>query len=128
MQLTFPARTVGDPGGAFVRSVLINGGAREGMEKNQAAVTGAGLAGRVVQVGKRSARVLLMTDMNSRIPVLVGQTRDRAVLGGNNFALSPGAGSPGTAGRGPPGRDLVVTSGHGGLLPPDLAGRGGGHE
>ena len=112
------ARTVGDPGGAFVRSVLINGGAEHGVEKNQAAVTGHGLAGRVAEVGQRSARVLLITDINSRIPVLVGQSRDRAVLGGDNSPF------PQVLHLGPQVEvavgDLVVTSGHGGVLPPDL--------
>ena len=115
-QLT--ARVIGDQGSAFVRSVLVNAGAREGIEPGQAAITGAGLAGRVVQVGNRAARVLLLTDMNSRIPVLIGRARDRAVLAGNNsdrpllvhlaprVEVRPGA--------------RVVTSGQGGLLPPDL--------
>ncbi len=112
------ARTVGDPGGTFVRSVLINAGASHGVNKGQAAVTGDGLAGRVAEVGRRSARVLLITDINSRIPVLVGQGRDRAVLGGDNSAY------PKLLYLGPrvtvkPG-DQVVTSGHGGIFPPDL--------
>ncbi len=115
-QLT--TRVIGDQGSAFVRSILVNAGAREGVEPGQAAITGAGLAGRVVQVGNRSARVLLVTDMNSRIPVLVGGARNRAVLAGNNsdqpmvVHLAPSV-------EVPPGA-RVVTSGQGGLLPPDL--------
>lgn len=112
------ARVVGDQGGTYVRSVLVAAGAREGLEKNQAALTGAGLAGRVAEVGWRAARVLLITDINSRIPVLVGQARDRAVLAGDNtehpelLYLAPGTSiSPG---------DRVVTSGHGGIFPPGL--------
>lgn len=113
------ARVVGDPGGAFVRSVLINAGERDGIEKGQAATTGAGLAGRVAEVGLRSARVLLVTDINSRIPVIVGDGRERAVLAGDNtnaplllylgptVELQPG--------------DQVTTSGHGGVFPPGLA-------
>lgn len=112
------ARTVGDPGGAFVRSVLINGGSAQGVKKSQAAVTGNGLAGRVAEVGDRSARVLLITDINSRIPVLVGKSRDRAVLGGDNTPY------PKVLHLGPQVEieigDLVVTSGHGGVFPPDL--------
>src|SRR3546814_8892721 len=48
------ARVVGDPGGAFVRTVLINAGESNGVEKGQAAITGDGLAGRVADVGQRS--------------------------------------------------------------------------
>lgn len=112
------ARVIGDLGGAFARSVLVNAGRRDGVDKGQAALTSAGLAGRVVEVGQRSARVLLVTDINSRIPVLVGAGRDRAVLAGDNTAhpkllyLAPEIEiKPG---------DRVVTSGHGGVFPPGL--------
>jgi len=112
------ARVIGDPGGAFVRSVLVNAGARDGLAKGQAALTSAGLAGRVAEVGQRSARVLLLTDINSRVPVLVGAARDRAILAGDNtnqpilLYLPPGSEvRPG---------DRVFTSGHGGVFPPGL--------
>ena len=112
------ARVVGDPGGAFVRTVLINAGERNGIEKGQAAITSAGLAGRVAEVGKRSARVLLLTDINSRVPVVVGSGRDRAVLAGDN------TNAPELLYLGPTAKvqvgDQVSTSGHGGVFPPGL--------
>ena len=112
------ARVVGDQGGAFARSVLINAGTRDGVAKGQAAITSEGLAGRVVEVGVRSARVLLVTDINSRIPVLVGEGRDRAILAGDN-TNQPRLRylAPGTEIR--PG-DHVVTSGQGAIFPPGL--------
>lgn len=112
------ARVVGDQGGAFARSVLVNAGNRDGVAKGQAAITSEGLAGRVAEVGVRSARVLLVTDINSRIPVLVGEGRDRAILAGDN-TNQPRLRylAPGTEIR--PG-DHVVTSGHGGIFPPGL--------
>lgn len=112
------ARVVADNGGAFVRSVLVNAGARDGIVQGQAAVTGEGLAGRVAQVGGRSAQVLLITDMNSRIPVMLADSRERAVLAGNNtnrpalLYLSPR--SRVEAG------DRVLTSGDGGVFPAGL--------
>ncbi len=113
------ARVVGDPGGAFVRSVLVNAGERDGVKKGQAATTGAGLAGRVAEVGLRSARVLLVTDINSRIPVIVGTARDRAVLAGDN------TNAPQLLYLGPTAKlqvgDQVTTSGRGGVFPPGLA-------
>jgi rod shape-determining protein MreC len=112
------ARVVGDPGGAFVRTVLINAGERNGVEKGQAAITGDGLAGRVAEVGQRSARVLLLTDINSRVPVVVGNGRDRAVLAGDN------TNAPELLYLGPTAKiqvgDQVTTSGHGGVFPPGL--------
>lgn len=112
------ARVIADAGGVFVRSVLVAAGARDGVRKGEAAVTGEGMVGRVAGVGHRSARLLLITDLNSRLPVLVESTRARAILAGDNSPqprlvfLPPNAEvSPG---------DRIITSGHGGVLPPGL--------
>lgn len=112
------ARVIGDPGGAFARSVLVNAGTREGIKKGQAAITSDGLAGRVAEVGLRSSRVLLLTDINSRIPVLVGEARDRAILAGDNSS-QPRLLYLAASSKTKPG-DHVVTSGHGGVFPPGL--------
>ncbi|WP_282607378.1 rod shape-determining protein MreC [Pelagibius sp. Alg239-R121] len=112
------ARVIGDQGGAFVRSVLVSAGTRDGVAKGQAALTGKGLAGRVAETGRRAARILLVTDMNSRVPVLVGQSRDRAVLAGDNSPMPELLYfSPGVQIRV---GDRVVTSGHGGAFPSGL--------
>ncbi len=112
------ARVIGDQGSAFVRSVLVAGGSGAGIAKGQAALTGSGLAGRVAEVGERISRVLLVTDINSRIPVQVGPARSRAIMAGDNspqpslLYLLPGTSLQ--VG------DRVTTSGHGGLFPPGL--------
>lgn len=118
-QATFiTARVVGDAGSAFVRSMLLNAGARDGVRNGQAVMTADGLAGRITEVGDSSARVLLITDINSRIPVLVERTRDHAMLSGDNSRqpqlnfLPPGA----QVQVG----DRIVTSGHGGTYPAGL--------
>ena len=112
------ARVISDSGGPFVRTILLSAGARDGVLKGQVAVTGEGLVGHVVETGKRASRILLLTDLNSRIPVLIQGTRKRAILAGDNRewpALEFLA-------DGPPVRlgDRVVTSGDGGLLPAGL--------
>lgn len=112
------ARVIGDQGGAFVRSVLVNAGHRDGVVRGQAALAGEGLAGRVAESGDRSSRVLLITDMNSRIPVLVGQDREQSVMAGDNTA-QPRLLYLGQKHSVAPG-DRVVTSGQGGVFPPDL--------
>ena len=111
-------RVIADSGGAFVHSVMLNAGARENVAKGQAVVTGDGLVGRVHGVGRRAARVLLLTDLNSRIPVVVEANRTRAILAGNNsdrprlIHMPPGVSvSVG---------DRIVTSGHGGAFPPGI--------
>lgn len=109
------ARVVADSGGAYVRNLLISVGGRDGVTKGQVAVTGDGVIGRVTEVGERSARVLLLTDLNSKIPVMVESTGDRALLVGDNTALPRLAYLPQDA-RVQPG-DRIVTSSHGGALP-----------
>lgn len=112
------ARVIGDSGGAFVRTVLLNAGARDGVRKGQAVVNAEGLVGRVVEAGERSARILLLTDLNARVPVVVESTRVPAILAGDNtdhlrltFLPVNASVSPG---------DHIVTSGQGGMLPPGL--------
>ncbi len=112
------ARVIGDSGGAFVRSMLINAGSRDGLAKGQAAMTGHGLVGRVTAVGLRSARILLITDINSRVPVLVQSSRDRAILAGDNGQVPRLAFLPSNASVNS--GDIIVTSGHGGIFPAGL--------
>lgn len=111
-------RIIGDSGGAFVRSVLVDVGGREGVRKGVAAVDNNGLVGRVAEVGQRSARILLITDLNSRIPVFVGENRERAILAGDNTDLARLAYLPPERSVAP--GDLVITSGHGGAFPAGL--------
>ncbi|MHA1568279.1 MAG: rod shape-determining protein MreC, partial [Alphaproteobacteria bacterium] len=77
------ARVIGDAGGIFVHSLLLNAGLNDGVRKGLAVVNAEGLVGRVTGAGGRSARVLLVIDLNSRIPVVVQSTRDRAILAGD---------------------------------------------
>ena len=78
------ARVVADAGGVYARSVLLSTGPNHGMTKGQIALDEGGLVGRITEVGSRSARVLLVTDMNSRIPVILESSRARAILIGTN--------------------------------------------
>lgn len=112
------ARVIGDSGGAFVRSLLVNSGKRDGVKKGQAAMVGHGLLGRVAEVGNRSARVLLINDLNSRIPVVIESSRERAVLAGDNSPTPRLLYLPISTSVKP--GDRVVTSGYGGVFPPGL--------
>lgn len=78
------ARVVADAGGVYARAVLLAVGPDHGMTKGQIALDEDGLVGRVTELGARSARVLLITDINSRIPVTLENSRARAILVGNN--------------------------------------------
>lgn len=82
------ARVVADAGGAYARSVLIQAGPAgprsDGVRKGEIALDDRGLVGRITEIGSRSARILLITDMNSRIPVTMQGSGARAILVGTN--------------------------------------------
>lgn len=115
-QLT--AQVIAEVGGPFVHALIINAGQVDGARPGQAVVDSGGFIGRVVGVGRHSARVLLLQDLSSRIPVSVEPSNTRAILAGDNSDqplleyLPPGV----TVNPG----DRVVTSGDGNLLPPGL--------
>lgn len=111
-------RVVANSSGAFVRSAMVNGGTEQRLKAGYPVLSGDGLVGRVVETGATAARVLFLTDFNSRIPVIAGSNAVRAVLIGDNGPsprldyLAPDSGLK--AG------DEVSTSGIGGLYPRGL--------
>ena len=78
------ARVVADAGGIYARAVLLGVGPNHGIRKGEIALDERGLVGRITEVGSRTARVLLITDLNSRIPVILETSRARAILVGTN--------------------------------------------
>jgi rod shape-determining protein MreC len=112
------ARLIGNSGGSYVRTVMVNAGADQGAARGQAAIAEGGLIGRLTEIGRSASRVLLITDLNSRIPVVIPASHTGAVLAGDKsdrphliFASEPKAIRIG---------DRVVTSGDGGVFPPGL--------
>ncbi len=112
------ARVVADSGGVFVHTLLLDAGADQGVAIGMAAMTPQGLAGRVIDVGRRSARILLVTDFNSSIPVVVERSGDHAILQGDNTSEPKLRFLP--LGADLRAGDRVLTSGRGGMLPPGL--------
>ena len=111
------ARVIANSGGAYVRTVMIDAGSDDGLGRGQAVISGDGLVGRLTEVGSRAARVLLVTDLNSRVPVVLDRTHEAAVLAGDNSDrphLVYMADKEVKIG------DRVVTSGDGGIFPPGL--------
>ncbi len=111
-------RVLSDPGGRFVKSFLVASGHRDGIERGQAVLSDKGLIGRIADVGEKTARVLLITDLNSRIPVMVEQTHHRAILAGDNNEKLSLKHLPSDSGIEIGAR--IVTSGHDGILPPNI--------
>jgi rod shape-determining protein MreC len=112
------ARVISNSGGAYARSLLVHAGSENGVARGQAAITGEGLVGRVAEVGSGAARILLVTDLNSRVPVIVEGPQLRALMTGDN-SDRPSLRYLDTA-SGIKIGDRVVTSGEGGVFPPGL--------
>ena len=118
-KLTFVSgQVLADAGSPFRQSVLLNVGARDGIRDGWATMDGIGLVGRISGVGQRTSRVILLTDSNSRIPVTVQPSGQKALLSGDNspappleFLENPDLVRPG---------DQVITSGDGGVFPAGL--------
>lgn len=107
-----------DAGSPFRQSVLLNVGARDGIQDGWATTDGLGLVGRISGVGQNTARVILLTDTASRIPITIQPSGQKALLTGDNsaaplldFLENPDLVRPG---------DSVVTSGDGALFPSGL--------
>ncbi len=107
-----------DSGSPFRQSVLLNVGERDGIRDGWATMDGIGLVGRISGVGERTARVILVTDSNSRIPVTIQPSGQKALLSGDNSPLPPLEFIEDTDEVRP--GDRVVTSGDGGVFPAGL--------
>lgn len=124
------AQVVGGSGGGFAHTVTINVGRTGGVGAGAVALDGGGVVGRTLSVGQRAARVLLLTDLASRVPVVIEgagkKSTDedeqdeivRAILVGDNtaeplleFATEIDGIKPG---------QRIVTSSDGGVFPKDL--------
>jgi rod shape-determining protein MreC len=109
--------TVQDTRGPFARARLIDVGATGGVRIGNPVLNEHGLVGRVVGTTAGISRVLLLTDVSSRTPVLIERTDQRAFLTGDASA------NPRLAyirGVGLKAGDRVLTSGDGGGFPRGL--------
>ena len=109
------ARVVMDQESPYLRSLLINKGKNHNIVKGMTVFSNGYLIGRVIEANFLSARVLLLTDLNSKIPVVIQDTNVNAILVGvgkntdlsleylpENFLLEP--------------NKIIFTSGRDGVL------------
>ena len=113
------ARVIGaEQGSPLSHRLSVNVGLDEGVRRHMPVITGHGLVGRTLDVGPKQSEVLLLTDMRSRIPVILQPSGIKALLIGDHDRLPhlklanpkqlPALG------------ELVMTSDDGGLLPEGL--------
>ena len=118
-RMTFvTGEVMADAGSPFRQSVMVNVGRIDGVVDGSAVMDGLGLVGRIAGVGERSARVILLGDGSSRVPAVVRPSGQRALVSGDN-GRAPALEFLEQADEVRPG-DQVVSSGDGGLYPPDI--------
>ncbi len=112
---TIAARVIGWDGTPWRSTVLLDKGSQQGIKKDMAVIVAEGLAGRIVESGPMTARMMLLTDPDSRVSTLTEQSRAQGVSGGNGtgalemsyLELESGAAVG----------ETVLTSGLGGVFP-----------
>lgn len=119
LDLVAVARFAGASLGSYARTAVVAAGTRDGVFSGQAVRADVGLVGRTAEAGTHAARILLLTDPTSRIPVVVVRTGQPALAvgaAGRLLEIRDRAGADVPLQRG----DRLVTSGAGGLFAPQI--------
>jgi rod shape-determining protein MreC len=101
---------------AYAGNLMIDAGSAQGLKSLQPVVDAFGLVGRLVDVGERTARVLLLSDTSSHVPVISGDSRQHAILVGTGdelLRMTFIGGDPQQIQLG----ESVMTTSEGGLIP-----------
>ena len=109
------SRIIAISSGPFYQGALIEGGMDQGLVNGNVVVSSQGLLGRIDKIGKNFSSVLLVTDLNSRIPVIVKSSKIKAILAGDNSEKAYLFYTPQNA-QIKVGEE-IITSGHGGVYP-----------
>ncbi|MBO4643990.1 MAG: rod shape-determining protein MreC [Alphaproteobacteria bacterium] len=116
--VSISSRVIADTGNSFAQSLIAFVGQKQKVNKGEVVLTGDGLVGRIASVGINAARILLITDINSRVPVKVEPLDTPAILSGDNTEYPQLISLPGNAKISV--GDRVVTSGMAGVYPAGL--------
>ena len=110
-----PARIVLKDDSLWSKTIVINKGKRDGVVLNMAVVSGAGLVGKIIQVGYAYSRVLLVIDKSFKAGAMLRDTRYTGLVEGRgvnelvlNYLPKSADIEPG---------DEIITSGLGGIFP-----------
>jgi len=112
------AKVIIDKQSPFLRSIIINKGSKNKIKKGMAVLSDSYLIGKVVEVNFMTSRVLLLSDLNSKIPVTLEPGGIQSILSGDG--INAGV-IQYTKDKLPLDRESVLyTSGTGGLLKPGI--------
>lgn len=78
------ARVIIDNSNSYIKSLMIDAGRQNNVREDLAVLSGDGLVGRIIDVGEKTARILTVNDISSRIPVVVEGSGRQAILAGKN--------------------------------------------
>ncbi len=108
---------VRDPSNWF-QTFLVNKGEKEGVSKDMAVLTSEGVVGRVIESSPHIAKILLITDPNSALDVIVQNSRSQGILEGKmeEVCILKYVNKTEKVET----RDTVITSGLGGIFPKGL--------
>lgn len=81
------AQVIAQSPDAYAGKLLISVGSAQNIPSLAPVIDAHGLVGRTIEVGEQSARVLLLSDPASRIPVITADSRHRAILAGTGDEL-----------------------------------------
>jgi len=79
------ARVLMDQKSPYLNSFIINAGTNKGIKNGMAALDGENFIGRIVDVSFFSSRVLLVSDLNSRIPAITEPSGFHAIINGHGI-------------------------------------------
>jgi rod shape-determining protein MreC len=85
---TVQAKVISKTKGIFSQSIIINKGIKDGIRNGSPIVKNNFLIGQVMEANFQSSRVMLLTDINSRIPILIGEQLIQAILVGDPSSKS----------------------------------------
>ena len=77
------SRVILDKQSPYLNSFIINSGSNRKIKNGMAVLDGKNFVGRIVDVNFFSSRVLLVTDLNSKIPVIIEPSGYHAILSGH---------------------------------------------
>jgi rod shape-determining protein MreC len=113
-----PAQVIGRDPSNWSNSLIIDKGSVHGIKRNSAVLSVAGLVGRTTDVGRYSSKVLLISDPNSKVGVVIQKNRQGGILTGRPdgkcrmiyIALDSDVAIG----------DKVITAGFGGIFPKNV--------
>src|SRR5215472_12008486 len=112
------AQVIGRSSRPFQETMIIDAGRANGVKPGQAVIDARGMIGRVFIAGQRTSWVILLTDLNSRVPVTIEPGNIQAIMAGDNSS-QPSIEVVSQNAHLKPG-DQVASSGDGSLLPPGI--------